>query len=237
MAVIVEKDINKECMVIFVDLDATLIDSTINNTYDYIKAYYLWYLRKRFLAKAIFEIMKRIVLILILIMQILHLSSVDLDTLLINILFSGQNVRRHHTFSLYWTYMLLTRRKINIHVLTLLENLKRLCTTGKHCEIYLFTCCTEYPACIIANKLNMKCLAREFKSLGEIIIGLKDKGVCWVIKSIKLLKIIFTYNLKKSNCTFIYISDRASICHEKRFLKLFNKIVIVDESNHKISLM
>jgi hypothetical protein len=98
MAVIVEKDINKECMVIFVDLDATLVNSTINNTYDYIKAYYLWYLRKRFLAKAIFEIMKRTVLILVSIMQILHLSSVDLDTLLINILFSGHNIRRHHAF-------------------------------------------------------------------------------------------------------------------------------------------
>jgi hypothetical protein len=234
IVVIVGKDMNKECLVIFVDLDATLTDSTINNTYDYIKAYYLWCLRNKFLAEAILEIVKGIALILILIMRKLHLSSIDLDTLLIDVLFLGHNTRMHHAFSLYWTYILLTRRKINIRVLALLENLKRLCITRKHCEIYLFTCCTEYPACIIANKLSMKCLAREFKSLGEIIIGLKDKGACWVVKGIKLLKIIFTYSLKKLNCAFIYITDRASAYHEGKLLKLFNKVVIINEPDHKI---
>jgi hypothetical protein len=128
--------------------------------------------------------------------------------------------------SLYWLRLLLVKKLVKTDVMKRIIEVETL--SPSKVEVYVLTCCTEYPACLIAEKFGYKCLSRELRKKGGIVLGLKDMQPCYITKMVKYANVIKLFIKENSQRPFtVYIVDKESAKNEKPILKLFNKVIIV----------
>jgi hypothetical protein len=127
--------------------------------------------------------------------------------------------------SLYWLHLLLKKNLIRTNVIKRIIEIKTLFSS--RVEVFILTCCIEYPACLLAEKFDFKCLSRELRKKGGIVLGLKDIHLCYITKAVKYANVIKSFIKKCSQRPFtVYIVDEASANDEKPFLKLFKGVII-----------
>lgn len=212
-----------ENCIVFVDLDGTLTDLRINNTYHFIKAYYVWK-RKRFrllISNTIFN--PGIIKILEKITKVLSLFKINVSTdgILIYILTVGLPRDELLTFSLQWIKILAKLGLFRDFLTKLIDTLQ-----NRGCKMYLLTGCTEFPACVIAcfYKFN-GCFSRKFKiHKSSIIVGLEDYSNIEELKYKFISRIRHVSRNKKLN---IYICDQESMKNEQKILRFFDMIFII----------
>lgn len=202
---------------VFVDLDGTLTRSYVNNTYAFISL--LIHLRSTYLRRKIYKTMLRLTPAITSLYNFLKIGllGISLDSILITVLLFGFDLHEIKRFSLYWLRILTNKRLINENIL---EYVKRLKSIGV--KTHLITACIEYPACLIAKMLSIdECFGRRFILIGRKVVTVSPF-------SPHLLKARF---LKQKHLNEdkgkVYIVDLRSAITEKRFLGLFDEIIIV----------
>ena len=202
----------------FFDLDGTLVDSSINNTYHFILLYAKT--NEYNLRTKIYFILIKFLPLISRIHRLLRLDrfKVSIDSILITVLFFGYKVEDLIRFSSYWIHALKTRAKLRKISLGYINYCKL-----KGYRTILLTACTEIPACILAKYLGLDdCFARRFKIYKGMIIGLKD------YEPTPLLKLKFLIESKELKNAFkIYIVDEKSALNESSVLKMFNLLLII----------
>ena len=214
-------------LVVFVDLDGTIVVPQINNTYQFIKLFAkvkrdtLRYLLYSFVLMA----MPFISTIYWLSRKVLGLSKniVSLDALMITLLFAGVNVRSLREFSIKWVHSLVRLRLINKKVLKLIKYFKR-----NKAKLILLTACTELPACVIAKYLGFDiCLARRFLIKWDIILGVRDADDIPLLKLKKIARLRNLLPIKEVYTIYVVDKSSASIEHEILRAELFDHVIIV----------
>lgn len=212
-------------VVVFVDLDGTLISPRVNNTYDFIPFLNYYRLRNPILLKLLTFIMTRFSDAIAVVLNRLRVK-IDTNAVFINTVFFWLDLRLLKAVSLYWLRLLLAKKLVRSDVMKRIIEVKTL-SPGK-VEVYVLTCCIEYPACSIAEMLGYKCLSRELRKKGGIVLGLKDMQPCYITKIVKYASVIKLFIKKYQQRPFtVYIVDEESAKNEKPLLKLFNKVIIV----------
>lgn len=212
-------------IVVFVDLDGTLIDPKVNNTYDFISFLYYCRLRSLALLKLVMFIMARISYMIAIMLSKLRVKM-DTSTIFISSALFCSNLKRLESLSLYWLYLLLRKKFLRTDVIKKIIKIEKM--SPSRVEVYVLTCCVEYPACIIAEKLGYKCLSRELRKKGGITVGLKDIQPCYITKAEKYantIKSVIKECLQRPYT--IYIVDKESARSEEPLLRLFDKVIIV----------
>jgi len=212
-----DKSHDREKLIILLDLDGTLTNPVINNTYTFIKLFYRF---NRSLTKLQFlNILIRATRVLEKLLTKAKLSSiVSVDGILITILFFGTNRQKLKYFALLWTYILLKLYQYN-EILLFIKYLLKL----NSIKVIMLTACTEEPACTISKLLGFHhCIARKFVALGNLIITVKDLANIATYKYSRFVELLNTM-LKESNTanrrTYnIYIADIDSIRAELNFI-------------------
>ena len=215
----------KSLLLVFVDLDGTLVDPKINNTYDFILFLYLYKIRSPRLVKLMLFLITKYLYILAIVLSKLQVK-VDTYTVLISIVFCCFSSKTLRTVSLYWIHLLFRERLIRTDIIKQVTRIKT-SFPGK-VEVFVLTCCVEYPACLLAEKFGFKCLSRELRKKGDLVFSLKDAHLCHITKAEKYVNIIKLFIKLYSQKPFtVYILDDASANNEKPLLTLFNKVIIV----------
>ena len=212
-------------VVVFVDLDGTLINPRVNNTYDFIQFLNYYRLRNPILLKLLTFIMSKFSHIIAAVLSRLRVK-IDTNAVFINTMLFCLDLRLLKAVSLYWFHLLLIKKLVRTDVMKRIIKIETL--SPSRVEVYVLTCCIEYPACLIAEKFGFKCLSRELRKKGGIILGLKDIQLCYITKAVKYADVIKSFIKRCSQRLFtVYIVDEASANDEKPLLKLFNKVIIV----------
>jgi len=212
-------------VVVFVDLDGTLINPRVNNTYDFIQFLNYYRLRNPILLKLLTFIMSKFSHIIAAVLSRLRVK-IDTSAVFINTMFFCLDLRLLKAVSLYWFHLLLIKKLVRTDVMKRIIKIETL--SPSRVEVYVLTCCIEYPACLIAEKLGYKCLSRELRKKGGIVLGLKDMQPCYITKMVKYANVIKLFIKEYSQRSFtVYIVDEESAKNEKPILKLFNKVIIV----------
>jgi hypothetical protein len=212
-------------VLVFVDLDGTLVDPKVNNTYNFISFLYYHRLRSSTLLKLIMFIMTTFSYIVAAMLSKLHVKM-DTNMVFVSIVIFCFRSKTLRLFSLYWLHLLLKKKLIRTNVIKRIIEIKTL-FPGR-VEVFVLTCCIEYPACLLAEKFGFKCLSRELRKKGGIVLGLKDIHLCYITKAAKYANVIKAFIKECSQRPFtVYIVDGASANDEKHLLKLFNKVIMV----------
>jgi hypothetical protein len=212
-------------VVVFVDLDGTLINPRVNNTYDFIPFLNYYRLRNPILLKLLTFIVTRLSHAIAVVLNRLCVK-IDNSAVFINTMFFCLDLRLLKAVSLYWLRLLLVKKLVKTDVMKRIIEVEAL--SPSKVEVYVLTCCTEYPACLMAEKLGYKCLSRELRKRGDIVLGLKDMQPCYITKIVKYANVIKLFIKEYSQRPFtVYIVDEESAKNEKPLLKLFNKVIIV----------
>jgi len=215
----------KPLLLVFVDLDGTLVVPKINNTYDFIPFLCLHKIRSPRLVKLIVFIITKFLYTVAIVLSKLRVK-VDTYALLVGFVFSCFSSKTLRTVSLYWIHLLFRERLIRTDII---EQVTRIKTSFLGMvEVFVLTCCVEYPACLLAEKFGFKCLSRELRKKGNLVFSLKDAHLCYITKAEKYVNIIKSFIKLYSQRPFtVYIVDDASANNEKPLLTLFNKVIIV----------
>jgi hypothetical protein len=222
----VHENETKNHILLFVDLDGTLVTSKVNNTFDFINFYHSMKLRNKKLSVLLYIVIKLIILTIIKFFKKFGIT-IDLDTQLINMLFLLKNKNELRKLSLNWLYILLKRNLMNVNFFKIVSELSKKFIID---EIFLLSCCSEFPACIIAEKFNLKCLSREFIVKKNIILDMKDKGVCWLVKTNKVIRVKLKYSNFEFKFKIFYVLDQTSAVSENEILKLFDVVIILNNN-------
>jgi hypothetical protein len=200
----------------FVDLDGTITLCSVNNTFDFIREYYMY----RF-GRIGWLVYHCIMLVAHILLKILRVPHYIVDVLIINMLFFGHRKKSLDCFSIiFWLNSIL--KHVNWKVISLLSELK-----NKGYKIVMLTCCTEVPALHIATALKLDgCLCRNFKLVRGFIIGLSENVACYMLKSKNIKSYLGA--LSTSSVKSIYIVDKDSLRDEAKIFNLFNKILIIE---------
>jgi phosphoserine phosphatase len=149
--------------VLFVDLDGTITDPSVNNTFDFLKSYLygnygilgiIRYHLSGLISKLLYKLVKDEAL------------SRRLYLVLCTFGLKKSELRKYATK--YW--LKLVKNHMNDDVLILIGRLR-----DQGYSPILLTSCIEIPACQIAKFLKFEeCIATRFRYLGDLIVGIAE---------------------------------------------------------------
>ncbi|MEM3986925.1 MAG: HAD family hydrolase [Desulfurococcaceae archaeon] len=215
--------IQKQRLIVFVDLDGTIVDTSINNTYDFIKFYFRS--QKKYFKLLLYKILFKIFPIISVVINLTHLNKIiSIDGIFTTLLFIGCKVHSLEEFAINWINFLNQKSLFNEEVLELINYFKR-----NGAKVYLLTACTELPAKLLGEHLRFDgILSRRFIIKKGIILGVRD------LESISQLKLKYIRKIKGivlEKSFIIYIVDEVSASLELRKLSNLIDIVIIIGGN------
>jgi len=196
--------------VVLIDLDGTITDAKINNTYDF-----LIYCYKRKFGKPGLLLYKLISFISkTLLLLTYNKKYIDKNYLIVTLHMKmlnalGADVQTLSRYSSEWILNILKQGKLRIDVLSLIKDLNDI-------QI-LFTACIDIVACNYARLLKLRdCYARHTYPRINLFTAnlLKLQFLCYILKNYKPRRII-------------YVLDKKSYEVEKNVLKYMNANVVV----------
>lgn len=218
-------------IILLVDLDGTITDPAINNTYNFIEIFYKVHkMNKRIL---LLNFLFRNILVIRRFISIFKLGKVfSIDGILISVLFFGIKKQKLEIFSHVWSKILSKASLFNADIMFFIEQAKKM----KNIKLIMFTACSEMPACVIAELLGFHyCIARRFITIRGLIIATRDLEDVSTFKYSKLIKLLNTF---KSAYRKIYIIDIESAKSEFRLITsgLFDLVLIYTKQRKFVSL-
>lgn len=207
----------RSVLAVFVDLDGTLTQSHVNNTYTFINL--LIHSRATHLRRKIYKIVFRLSLAIISLYNLLKMGllSISLDSIFITMFLFGFDIYEIKRFSSHWLKVLASKKLINEKVLEYIRHLRNM-----GAKIYLITACIEYPACLIVKTFSIdKRFGRGFIAIGRYVVAVNPLSP-HPLKARFLNQEHLSGNRRK-----IYILDLRSAIAEKKFLGIFDEIIIV----------
>lgn len=206
--------------IILVDLDGTIVNERINNTFDFLREY----LRYRY--KIVGIIRYKLAVMFISLISNLTKNEIFLRNLSITLCVIGVNIRDFVKFAVkcWLPYVL---RNINVDVLNFIRKLEH-----KGYTPIMLTACIEVPATLISKYLGFKmCIATKLRFFGPLIIGISE-DTYGHLKFASASRLLGFKQVQQA----IYIADEASIAAEKAALYV-NKIYSVNKMDNTPSLM
>jgi len=199
---------------ILVDLDGTIVDEKINNTFDFLKSYLKYKYNIMGIARY-----RLATLFTLLASKIIENNDVFLRNLFIKLCIVGLDIRDLIKFTVkYWLPHI--SHTVNIDVLNFVRKMKK--------EGYIpimLTSCIEVPARLISNYLEFEgCIATKLRLFGPLIVGISE-DTYGPLKFESARRLLGCKQVQQA----IYVADSASLAIEKASLYV-NKIYCVNKN-------
>jgi len=197
-----------------IDLDGTVVDEKINNTFDFLREY----LRYRYGVIGIARY-KLAVILTSLLSKVIR-NEVFLRKLFITLCTAGLNVKDLVKYAIKcWIPYILSN--VNVDVLNFLRSLKH-----EGYTLIMLTSYIEVPAMLISNRLGFKgCIATRLRLFGPLILGISE-DTYGPLKFESARRLLGRKQVQQA----VYVADSASIAIEKASLYV-NKVYYVNKKH------
>ncbi|MEM4489333.1 MAG: HAD family hydrolase [Desulfurococcaceae archaeon] len=197
-----------------IDLDGTVVDEKINNTFDFLREY----LRYRYGVIGVARY--KLAMILTSLSSKVIRNEVFLRKLFITLCTFGLNIKdlAKYAIKCWLPYIL---NNLNIEVLNFLRSLKQ-----EGYTLIMLTSCIEVPAMLISNRLGFKkCIATRLRLFGPLIVGISE-DTYGPLKFESARRLLGCKHVQQA----IYVADSASLAIEKASLYV-NKVYCVNKKH------
>jgi len=197
-----------------IDLDGTVVDEKINNTFDFLREY----LRYRYGVIGI--VRYRLVVVFTSFLSKVIKNEVFLRKLFITLCTVGLNIKDLVKYAIKcWLPYILSN--VNVDVLNFLRSLKH-----EGYTLIMLTSCIEVPAMLISNRLGFEgCIATRLRLFGPLILGISE-DTYGHLKFESARRLLGCKQVQQA----IYVADSASIAIEKASLYV-NKVYCVNKKH------